>query len=67
MIEITEEYRAAAKKFKDTFGYGVPLAMIPANEDTAGIILKMELCVKNRRDDLLEQCGVSLEEGDLLS
>ena len=65
MIELTEEYRTAAEKFRKIFGYGVPLSMIPPITETSDLIMHLEECVNNNKDDLLERYDVILEEGDL--
>ena len=59
MIEFTEEYKKAANRYKKTFGYGVPLAMIPPVATTSDLITKIEECIKANKDDLLNMYGVS--------
>ena len=66
MIIMTDEYREAAKKYKATFGYGVPLAMIPPVTDTADLINKIEECIDEGIDTLLEKYGVEVNDGDLM-
>lgn len=58
MIELTEEYRKAAKSFRKKFGYGVPLSMLPPDVTTEDVIAKLLQCVEQENDDLLEQYGV---------
>lgn len=58
MIELTDEYRESARKFRKNFGYGVPLKMIPSKTDTQELIKLIDLCVVNNKDDLLEKLGV---------
>lgn len=66
MIELTDEYRAAAKAFKEKFGQGVPLAMIPPTTNTFDLIEKIRKCIETGNDTLLEQYGVVIKEGDLV-
>lgn len=65
MIKLTDEYRAYAKQFKEHFGYGVPLRMIPQTVDTEELIEKIRFCVEQGKDVLLESFGVS-ETDDVL-
>lgn len=65
MIELTEEYKAIAKEFRKTFGYGVPLSMIPPTTETSDLILQIKGCIDSGKDDLLQRYNVSLEDGDL--
>ena len=65
MIELTEEYKAAAREFRKTFGYSVPLSMIPPVLDTSEVIRAIRECVDAKEDRLLERFGVVLNEGDL--
>ena len=65
MIELTDEYRAAAKEFRVKFGYGVPLAMIPPITKTEDLIEKIKDCVESGRDNLLDRYNVVMEDGIL--
>ena len=66
MIELTEEYKVAAKEFRKTFGYGVPLSMIPPTTETLDLILKVKECVENKTDNLLERYNVSVKSEELI-
>ena len=66
MIELTAEYKEAARKFKTQFGYGVPLAMIPPRTETAELIQKILGCVDRGVDDLLDSYQVQLQKGELV-
>ena len=63
MIQLTDEYRAIAKEYKKTFGYGVPLSMIPPTTEMPDLVANIEKCIEN---NLLEIYGVKINEGDLL-
>ena len=65
MFEYTNEYKVAARKFRQTFGYGVPLSMIPTTVVMSDLIEKIHLCITNNEDTLLEMFGVT-EEDDVL-
>ena len=65
MIELTDEYKKSAKLYKECFGYGVPLRMIPQTVDTAELIEQLDFCVEHREDTLLKYFGVS-ESNDVL-
>lgn len=65
MIELTDEYREAAKKYKKKFGYGVPLSMIPPTVSTEDLIVNLNQCVETGVDDLLERYYVE-DPGDAL-
>jgi len=56
-VIITEEYRKVAEKFRQTFGYGVPLEQIPAVETTEGILEKIQTCFEVGEDLLPELYG----------
>ena len=49
-MQLTDEYRACAKKFKEHFGYGVPLRMIPQTASTEEVIEKINLCIEKNKD-----------------
>lgn len=66
MIQLTDEYRAIAKEYKKTFGYGVPLSMIPPTTEMPDLVANIEKCIENKSDNLLEIYGVKINEGDLL-
>lgn len=66
MIELTEKYKAVAKEYRKVFGYGVPLSMIPPTIETDDLIRKIKDCVERGKDDLLSQCGVEIQEGNLI-
>lgn len=66
MIQLTDEYREAAKKYKKTFGYGVPLSMIPPIVETKDLIKSIEECIESGEDRLLEIYKVDVNEGDLI-
>lgn len=61
-MQITDEYRAAAKRFRERFGYGVPLRMIPQTADVRDVIKKINECIENGKDDLLAGFGVTEDE-----
>lgn len=65
MIQITDEYREVAKKYKKEFGYSVPLSMIPPTTEMPDLIKNIEKCIVEKKDSLLEMYGVKLNEGDL--
>lgn len=65
MIQLTDEYRAIAKEYKKTFGYGVPLSMIPPTTEMPDLIANIEKCIAEKKDNLLEIYGVEISEGDL--
>lgn len=48
MIQIADEYREIAKKYKKEFGYVVPLSMIPPTTEMLDLITNIEklYCVK---------------------
>lgn len=58
MIQITDEYKLAAKAFRTAFGYGVPLAMVPPRTDTDELIKLIGECIDEGSDNLLERLGV---------
>jgi len=66
MIELTEEYRSAAKEFRKSFGYGVPLSMIPPVTETLDLIKNLKECIANNKDDLLERYSVTVGESDFI-
>lgn len=65
MIELTDEYREAAKEFKKTFGYGVPLSMIPPTVTTNELISRIKECISTKKDDLLSDYQLDNEDGVL--
>ena len=65
MIQITDEYREVAKRYKKEFGYGVPLSMIPPTTEMPDLISNIEKCIAEKKDSLLEMYGVKVNEGDL--
>ena len=66
MFEYTDEYKEIAREFRKTFGYGVPLSMIPYTVNTSDLIDKIDICISNKKDTLLEMYGVSEEDDDIL-
>ena len=64
-MQLTDEYRACAKKFKEHFGYGVPLRMIPQTASTEEVIEKINLCIEKNKDDLLISFGIDETVGIL--
>lgn len=62
MFEYTAEYKEVSKKFRQTFGYGVPLSMIPTTVVMSDLIEKINICIQNKEDTLLEMFGVSEDE-----
>lgn len=62
MLKLTDEYRAAAKEFKKTFGYAVPLSMIPQTATTEELITRIKNCIATHQDDLLSSYGVSEDD-----
>lgn len=65
MFTLTDEYRTVAKLFKTTFGYAVPLSMIPQTTTTEELINRINNCIKENKDTLLESFGV-FEEDNVL-
>lgn len=65
MIELTDDYRKSARLFRERFGYGIPLSMIPQVIETDELIKKIEQCVEQGKDNLLESLGVSEDDGVL--
>lgn len=65
MFEYTNEYKEVAKKYRQTFGYGVPLSMIPTTVVMSDLIEKINICINDKEDTLLEMFGVS-EDDDIL-
>lgn len=66
MIELTNEYREIAKCYKKMFGYGVPLSMIPPITEMTDLIAKIQECLDEEADTLLEKLGVKIDAHDLL-
>ena len=66
MIELTEEYKAAAKEYRKTVGYGVPLSMIPPVVETSELIRQIKVCVEDKKDTLLQFFDVEINEGELM-
>lgn len=66
MIKITEEYLDAAKLFKRTFNYGVPLCMLPRDIDTEELIRNIMLCIDRNEDTLLSIYGVNIGRDELV-
>lgn len=62
MIELTDEYRNAARDFRKKFGYGVPLKMVPATTTTQELIDVLQFCINSDKDILLEKLGVSIND-----
>ena len=62
MLKITDEYRTIAKEFKKTFGYAVPLSMVPQTTTTEELIIRVKNCISSGKDDLLTSFGVSETE-----
>jgi len=58
MIQLTEEYRAAARAFKELFGYGVPLSLVSQTETTEGLIKTIQKCLELKKDIIRETYGV---------
>lgn len=54
MIEMTDEYLKWDDKFYETFGYGLPTEMLPADETTEGIIESIRKSIEAGRDLLGE-------------
>lgn len=65
MIQLTDEYKEAAKRFKKKFRYGVPLSMIPPVIETPDLIKRINECIESGKDDLLESFGVKIDDGQL--
>lgn len=66
MIELTDEYKKTARMFREKFGYGVPLNMIPPTTKTDDLIESMERCIASGEDNLLDRYGIKIEDGDIL-
>lgn len=66
MIKFTQEYIKIAKLFKNTFNYGVPLAMLPKDIDMDELIDNIKLCVETNKDNLLSIYGVSTAKDELM-
>lgn len=66
MIEVTEEYRKIAQIYKNNFGYGVPLSMIPPTTEMSDLIAKIQECIDEGEDTLLDKFGISVGENDLI-
>lgn len=62
MIQITDEYRAVAKEYKEIFGYGVPLSMIPPVVEMSDLIANIEKCIEKKEDNLLDIYGVKITD-----
>lgn len=58
MFEYTNEYKEISKQFRKTFGYGVPLSMIPSTVIMSDLIENIQKCIDNKEDNLLEMFGV---------
>lgn len=65
MIELTEEYRVAAKEYRKKFGYGVPLSMIPPTVNTSDLIQQIRECIEKGKDTLLEHYKIVINEEEL--
>lgn len=65
MIQLTDEYKKVAKEYRKTFGYSVPLSMVPPTVEMPDLIEMISRCVKEKKDNLLEQLGTQTEEGRL--
>lgn len=66
MIQLTEEYKEVAKKYRKKFGYGVPLSMIPPTTETSDLIRNIEKCIEENSDKLLEIYSINVGENDLI-
>lgn len=62
MVQITEEYRQYNKKFKEVFGYGIPLNMIPPTASTEDLIKQIRDCIENKKDNLLDKFSVTTND-----
>lgn len=63
MVQLTEEYMNISREFRKTFGYGVPLSVIPPTVGTDDLIEKIKECIDKKEDKLLEIYGIHFEKG----
>lgn len=58
MIEITNELIEISNAFRKTFGYKIPLAMIPPTITTAQLIATAKECIEQKNDTLFDQLNI---------
>lgn len=65
MIEFNEELKDIAKEFRNTFGYSIPMSMIPPTINNNVLIDAVRKCINCKEDRLLEILGVKYDSNIL--
>ena len=62
---VDQEYYQIEEEYKRLFGHTVPRAMLPDSVSMDSIKIAMKTCIANKKDNLFELLGVSLNDGYL--